>query len=287
MNLAALQLRNAARWFAANAITWVLLSSIYSLTVAILLQTIIERLQGAPAELAPIWLMSMLLLLIPGALEKLPLPNLPFQLSSRRLFSQTWWTRLGGSSLLPLYLRHELRRPQTWLTLVITVTLGALLPDAHLKLWIFIAQLPLQRALWSIGGWRRIALRTPDGPSEGATLLLTSFLWSQLIQGAVALLALLCARALENGTPAPDLAPLAAAQLASIFGCAAVTMEGDSGRPWLVNFAGLSAGIIAASVTLWQPALLLLAVYAFSNLKLNVKNRLWSVEEFDEDSLLS
>ena len=282
-----LLLRNAARWFAAHAITWILLSAIYSLTVAILLQTIVEQLQKKPISLGPIWIVSMVLLLIPGALEKVPMPDLRLPGATRSFFSEAIWTQLGGASFLPLYLRHELRRTQTWVTLILTVTLASLLPTERAATWIFIAQLPLQRALWSIGGWRRIALRTPGGPQLGGALLLNAFLWSQMIQAAVALIAwsgLLLWDGKWQGTP---VLALSAATLSGVLCCASVCMEGDAGRPWLVNFAGLSAALIGASLVYWQPALLILSGYVFSNLKHSVQNRLWSVEEFDEDALLS
>jgi hypothetical protein len=278
---------NAARWFAANATTWILLSGIYSLTVSILLQTVVEQLQKKTISLFPVWILSMVLLLAPGALEKLPMPDLPSRWVGRKLFSEKFWSRLGGSSFLPLYLRHELRRTQTWVTLILTVTLGALLPQGREQAWIFIAQIPLQRALWSIGGWRRIALRTPDGTSLGGTLLLNAFLWSQLIQAFVAIASLAALHWFQNQALPASFVATSAATVSAVLGCSAVCMEGDAGRPWLVNFIGFSAGIIAAALVLWQPPLVILSAYVFSNLKHSVQNRLWAVEEFDEDALLS
>jgi hypothetical protein len=281
-----LHLKNAARWFAANAVTWVLLSAIYSLTVAILLQTVFERLQGAQPELISIWVLSMGILLIPGALEFLPLPDLPRFRKKSRHFGEKFWTRLGGGSFLPLYLRHEFRRPQTWLTLVTAVTLGSFLEAEKLRIWIFISQLPLQRALWSIGGWRKIALRAPEGASLGASTLIASYCVSQVIQALIAWLSLLAVLTVSGASLSPFIALLPAC-LSGVLCTAAVCMEGDSGRPWIVNFAGLSAGILGAALGLWEPALLVIAIYIYFNLKGSVKNRLWSVENFDEDSLLS
>jgi len=257
------------------------------MAVAVLLQTIVEQLQKKPISLAPIWLGGMILLLIPGALEKLPLPELPFSMVRRSLFSERFWTQLGASSFLPLYLRHELRRPQTWLTLILTVALGALIPKERFALWIFVAQLPLQRGLWSIGGWRRIAVRTPGGPQLGGGLLLTAYLWSQAIQAAIALVAWGMLLLLEGKWETASFLHVTAATFSGVLCCAAVSMEGDAGRPWLVNFVGLSVALIASSLVYWQPALLILSAYIFSNLKHSVTYRLWSVEEFDEDALLS
>jgi hypothetical protein len=286
MSPKALYIKNATRWLAANAVPWVLLSGIYSLTVAILLQTVLERLQGAQPALISIWMLSMAILLIPGALEHLPLPELPRLRPAKRLFRERIWSNLGGGSLLPLYLSHEFRRPQTWLTVLITVTLGSLLTDDRIRLFVFVAQLPLQRALWSIGGWRRIALRSPDGTALGASALIASYAVSQFLQLGIALVALATVR-LSSGESLSLLVEIIPACLSGVLCTAAVAMEGDSGRPWIVNFAGLSTGIIGAALGLWQPALLLISMYIYFNLKGTVKNRLWSVENFDEDALLS
>jgi hypothetical protein len=282
-----LLLRNTYRWFVHHAALWLVLSSLYSLSVAVLLQTIVEQIQKKPVPLLPIWFAGMVLLLIPGALEKTPLPELPLSLTKKSFFSEQIWSRLGASSFLPLYLRHELRRTQTWITLILAVTLGALLPPERLALWIFVAQLPLQRGLWSIGGWRRIAVRTPGGPQLGGGLLLTAYLWSQGIQAAIALIAWAILLVFEGNWETGHFLQIAAATFSGVLCCAAVSMEGDAGRPWLVNFVGLSVALIASSLVYWQPALLILSAYIFSNLKHSVTYRLWSVEEFDEDAVLS
>ena len=114
LNLRAL---NAWRWLKEYFISWGVLSAIYSVTVTLVLQPFLERALNRELPVAPIWALTCASLLVPGILESLNLGSISVRFKGLALlppgiFSEPLWNRLGRS-LVPLYLRHELRRGST------------------------------------------------------------------------------------------------------------------------------------------------------------------------------
>lgn len=272
-----LLLLNAWRWFKEYAVSWGVLSVIYSLTVSLLLQPILEQAFRHEFKLSWVWSVSCLLLLLPGVLEWMRLP--PFKLVKAGFFNEAIWVQ-KGSPLLPLYLRHDLRRGPTWLALTLAVALGGVLPENKRALWILVAQLPVQRALYSLTHWKRVALTY--FPNSGAQNLVVSFGISQLIQALIASLAF----AGTVGLSIEQTALYLNAMVAMVVTSSALILEGDAGRPWLVNFFVLAGATLAGYLTLAFPITVLFVVYFWTSMRGAVKKRLFSVEHLDEDTVI-
>jgi hypothetical protein len=268
-----LLLLNAFRWLKAHAIEWGLLGAIYSFTLAILVQTFVETLLRQETSLASVWLGSSSLLLVPLLLERLPTGNFGLPRPSRMP------DVLLAHPLASLYLAHELRRLPTWITLFLTVALGGAVSKPFL--WIPISLLPMLRALYSWGAWRRLAAQR-FGKEAGKSLIEALFL-SQTIQGGIAWLAL----GASTGRADFDWLAAGAAQLGAIAtGCSA-SLEGDSGRPWLVQTFVLAAGIVGGAFAWYNPWLALIPLWFFFRMRESVRDRVASVEPLDEDAVLS
>ena len=269
---ARLVILNLARWLREYAFVWGVLSVVYSLTVTLLLQPILERVFHREIPVAPLWALICGILIVPGILEHLPLPSFSLRRGLLSLMSK--------GSFIRLYLRHELRRGSTWLTIGLTVLVGVSLPDSKRALWILAAQLPVQRALYSIHRWRGLALSFQ--PQTGASKLLAALSLSQVIQ-------LLFAWSLLGLTGVFSVSQwllLGQGALGAVLSASMVAMEGDSGRPWIVNFISLASGILGGYLCYASPWVLLLVAYLFRNMQTNVGMRLHSVEHLDEDTLI-
>jgi len=265
-------------------VAWGLLSVIYSITVTLVLQPLLENALKREIAFTPLWLTTCSVLLIPGVLEYLPLPSLSFRWKflgfvSRDSFSESMWRTLGGY-LAPLYLRHDLRRGTTWLTVFFCVLLGSLLPSGKSAFWVLISQLPLQRALYSVHHWRRLALAFQ--PKNGAKNLMGALWTSQFIQLVVSWTALGAMQVI----PQSEWLALGPASLGAMVAAGSMTFEGDSGRPWMVNFLALAAGTIGGFLCLISPWFLLLVIYFSYSMSNIVSGRLLSVEHLDEDTVI-
>ena len=281
MTLGRLRLLNLLRWIKEYAISWGLLSAIYSYTLALILQPVLQKTLGGSVALPVVWILGIVLLLIPAGVEFLPAP--PFH-HPRWIIGERWFSEAGfrnfGGPLLPLYLRHELRRFPTLLGIGFTTFAGVLLPLSHRGLWILIAQFPVQRALFSLQGWRGIALSA--SPTQGGSWILRTLLVSQLIQLMVAWLAL----GLSGAFPMAAWLQLGAGALSAVICSSSVALEGDSGRPWMVNFFSLAAGAVGGFLGYAYPWTVGLSLYIFYSMQAGVGKRLLSVEHLDEDRLL-
>jgi hypothetical protein len=96
---ARLRLLSLMRFIREYLVSWGLLSLIYSLTLTLLLQPLLENALKTELAFKPLWALTCATLLLPGALEALRLPPLPFR---RGVFGERVWARLGGG-LTPLY----------------------------------------------------------------------------------------------------------------------------------------------------------------------------------------
>ena len=284
MSLLRLRTLNLARWIQEYAVSWGVLSLIYSWTVTLILQPILERVLKTEIGARPLWIATAFILLIPGALEYLPLPPLAFGKSkftfmSRGIFGERIWSRFGGA-LVPLYLRHELRRGATWLVVCLTVVLAGLLPPHKYALWVLIAQLPVQRALFSVSSWRMLAVS--HGPREGGHRILCALWTSQVLQAFITWGAV----GLSGFYSFEHWLALGPAVLGAILSASMVALEGDAGRPWMVNFFSLAAGTLGGYACLASPWFLLLVIYFCKNQVAATTNRLLSVEHLDEDRII-
>lgn len=279
-----LKLLNLARWVREYFVSWGVLSFIYSLTVTYLLQPILERVFDREFALVPLWGVICALLLLPALLEHLVFPPASFRFgplafAPEGVFAERVWSWAGGP-FTQLYLRHDLRRINTWLTVVLVVTAGSLLTPAQHALWVLISLLTTQRALYSIHRWRGLALSFL--PENGASRLLWGVTASQTVQIFVAWLALGAMQVFSQEA----WFKLGFGALGGAWSSAAMAMEGDSGRPWLVNFIALAAGILGGFLCYYSPYGLLAAIYLLYKMSALVAQRLHSVEHLDEDTLI-
>lgn len=258
--------------------SWGLLSLIYSFTVAVLLQPLLESAFKKEFPLEPLWIATCGLLLLPGAFEFLPVPSLPLIRQGR--FSESLW-RWKSGSMGPLYLRHEMRRGATWVMVIFVVCLLVILPERFLPFSILLFQLPIQRALYSVHRWRSLALAAH--PKGGASLFLMALLKAQVLQWLV----VWASASLLGVFRGPDLWTYGLAGLSAVIASSITAFEGDSGRPWLVNFMALAAGSLAGYLTLSYPWILALVLYFSKSMIQSVEGRLKSVEHLDEDRVIS
>lgn len=271
---------NLLRWLKEYWISWGLLSVIYSLTVTLILQPILEKILKTELPLAPLWGLTCIILLLPSLVEFAPLGALSKKyFFGELIFGEKFFKSWGN--ITPLYLRHEMRRMNTWISLLIPVIASAWISEKRVGIWLLFNQLPLQRALYSIHPWRNLS-RT-FSPEKGAYALLRSVVLSQLFQALMIWIAL--------GVTGAWNPAIWRMLLPSIIGGAitgaSMALEGDSGRPWLVNFIGMTGALLGAYLCLWSPWCLILVGYTYRQMQVGVKNRFQSIEHMDEDRLIS
>ncbi len=264
---------NGLRWVRENIWVWGLLALIYSLTLAHILEAVLELSLKKEYSWKILWPMTWLAMLFPWFLHRFSLPGVRFSIPT-----------LPGAPLVGLFLRHELRRGQNYFSVILAVVLLSVLPVEWAPLVLLIGQIPVQQGLYSIQGWRVLALSA--SPQEGARQLVLSFVLLQLILGFL----MLSGWVIVVGLGRRDLlftiprwiAPLTGAWIAS--SCAA--LEGDAGRGWLVNFIGLAAGLLGGFIAALHPLLVIFVAYGGLQMVNSVKERLRSIEFLDEDTLI-
>lgn len=270
-----LNLLNFARWFRENWLAWVLLSFIYSVTLVLLLQPFLELALKAEFPFWPLWSVTCAVLLIPAMVEAIPGIGLRIPVAA-------------PTGLMGIYLRHELRRLPTWVGIAVPVVAIHWMPPGREALWLVAAQFPMQRALYSLQRWRTLALT--NHPGLGASRLVTSLAVSQFIQFAKAWVGMgLGVWLVPQFFGSMELMVwlrLGMAGAAAVAASSGLAMEGDSGRPWLVNFVTLAAALIAAFATFAWPIALLIVVYFAGAMSGAIRERLRSVEHLDEDLII-
>ena len=265
---------NLMRWVREYWLSWGLLGAIYSVTATILLQAV----AGAAFRIEPpfvlVWVILCAALLIPAFIELIPF-GVPLPLGRMR--------RAGIGSL---YIRHDLRRVATWTGVILVSVSGSLFIEsgsAARLYWVPVVLIPVQRALYSFRYWKGIV--SEFRPESGAVSLLASLLGSQLIQFGVAWVAL--------GLTVLDIASwwelwfrMGAGGIGAVVAGSAVAFEGDSGRPWIVNFMSISAGILAGYLSMEWPLVLIGVLYFSNQIVRGAVNRLKSAEIFHEDIVI-
>jgi hypothetical protein len=275
MSYARLLLLNGLRWWKENFWVWGILGSVYSLTLALILQTVVELSLKAEVKLSSVFLGMAIALLVPSLIHALPLPSLPVS------FGRPRGSEL--SSFVRLFLSHELRRSQNWVAVVLTGLVLFSLPSQWLPLALAFGQAPVQQALFSVQKWRALALA--HSPQHGARHLYVSFQLLQLVLGGLVLV-LWLVLASSAGHSLDLLVRYLPAVFGAWMGGASVMLEGDSGRPWLVNFISLAAGLVAGFFAVLHWGFILLIFYFCVQMMNSVKERLRSVELLDEDTLV-
>jgi hypothetical protein len=276
MTYTRLLLLNGLRWWKENFWVWGILGSIYSLTLAIVLQTVIELSLKAEVGLPNVFVGMAVALLIPALIHALPVPSLPLP------FGKARGSELG--SFVRIFLSHELRRTQNWIAVGLTALALLALPSSWMPLSLAFGQAPVQQTLFSVQKWRALALA--HSPQHGARHLFVSFQVLQMILG-VALLVLWVSATMLKGQSLELFPRYIPAIVGAWMGGSSVLLEGDSGRPWLVNFISLAAGLVAGFFTVLHWGFLLLIFYFCAQMVGSVKERLRSVELLDEDTLVS
>jgi uncharacterized BrkB/YihY/UPF0761 family membrane protein len=77
------------------------------------------------------------------------------------------------------------------------------------------------------------------------------------------------------------------ASLGGLVAAGSMVFEGDSGRPWLGQFASLAFGLLGALVVRIHPVLIGVVIYYFGSMMNAVQQRLKAVELLDDDTLVN
>jgi len=148
--------------------------------------------------------------------------------------------------------------------------------------WILCVQMPAQRSLYSVQNWRVIYwLRRPfsGAPDFVKSMIgfgIVSYLFTFTLMAVLSLL--------MDGVIYWELFFVG---LAAATGSTAAALEGDSGRPAIVNLVSLLTGTMAGLLTLLSPWVIFAVWYAVDKLVLASSRRLRSVENFNEDFVFS
>lgn len=289
---------NAWRWILHHGFEWGLLGAVYSLAAALLVepaaQHLLEKFQaGAPGARTvgwrELWILIWIFITLPFFLERyrgveagLPLFRSKNSRNSKSL------------SFIRVYFMHELRRWQGWASALVVVLFGSIaleIRDLTPFFFVFIAQFSVQRALYSIGSWRRLISVAPH--LQSPAMLWNAFLCVQLFWFVLSWAALGAVMWIEYDWLSMDFLPrpvfplwltLGVSGGVAVIAGASVALEGDSGRPWLVNLLAFTAGTMGGLITLAAPIWGFLgAVYFASRLRALSRGRLLSVENFHED----
>lgn len=261
MNAASLPTRlstlNLARWIRHHWLSWGVLAGIYSIAATVLFTAILELRFKQEPEFWAVWGLLLAVLGVPALFEKAPLPGLP----SLRMFRPR--------TLTTLYALHELRRPNAWIACALPLGVSIAFDLRHPIALLILTQLNPQRALYSMHRWRTFALS--HSPSNGARELILGFALTQLTL------------LLPWGIVDPTYLPLG---VAGVLLGASLIFEGDSGRPGLVNAVVLTGALLGALLASLHWLVILFCAYFMMRMGDSVRERLRSVEYFDEDTLL-
>lgn len=255
-------------------VEWMLLGVFYVATCAIFLRPIAEEMSKTGVSLWMMLAMLGVLAIVPAGLERLDLGAFTFRFPS---FVGRF------PPVAQLFLRHEGRKRVAWLTSALVVVAMLLFPGQVFLKWLLVSQLNVHRGLFQMQAWRNNI--TLVEPQTGAISLLTAFTLCHVAFYAIALLLFLPVWFFQNGN-LTDLLTLVSIGLGSVAASASTAMEGDAGRPWLVNIFALTAGVLGGFLCWLSPLFLIGAYFFHAKMKQLAWNRLRSVEGFYEDNLI-
>ncbi len=280
-----LWLINLFRWIKHYFFVWTLLGVIYSITATLIFQSLLENITHENFSFISLWWSVLFIISIPAFLENLPLRPISFQWGKLQfmpdgIFAEKFWNH-PTRVFTQLYLRHELRRGQTWFVVILVVLLDCFFVGSKHFVWVFLSLLPIQRALYSIGRLKNLALSFH--PHSGAKQLLVGLWISQVIQLSIGWIAF----GIVSFMPLHEWGLYFLACLGGGLGSAFVAFEGDTARPWLVNFIALASGLLGGYLTLAWPWFFPILLYFFYRQLQLVEKRFYSVEYIDEDFVIS
>jgi hypothetical protein len=280
MTLLRLNLLNVLRWFRANAFAWIALGVPYFFGIGLLLEPFLEEVGRGETKVTQNGVWAVLLGVFIGAIVI-------------RLLAQNWnrgFPLSAGFAPGKLYVQNRLRELWTFFTALIIVLLADLALSYSILFWIFLIQLGVQRELYSVSDWRNVFLLSY--PQSGAARFLSQFRMQQLIffflvWGAMGVSGLLGGFQSELGVSSSEWLQAGWVGLGAVLGASAVALEGDSGRPILVQLISLTTGTLAGLVCFASPWILPIVIYFVVQIEKMSINRLKSVENFYEDTLIS
>ena len=259
-----LALKNALRMVQENLAAWGILVFIYSFVACMIIQTVVVvTRQGNEMGNVELWLFVMALAVIPGLMMKVVLPAIPMGIGSTHDFFR-------------LYIRHRLRKLHTWFFLTVCCYALVMIPDKWIYFSVLLVQIPISAEIFWIFHWRE--LMRVHSPRVGAMKLVTVFIGIQTLQAFIILLALFLTGQMGWHQ--------ALACLAAVIGATAVVMEGDSGRPVLVNLISLGSGTLWGGLTLWSPYWFPVVIYFAVKMVQGAHMRLHSLERIDQDVVI-
>lgn len=277
-----LWLLNILRWLRAHLAVWLLLALTYG-AIAFGVLGVLPAPDAARSGSTLAWGCVAVSLVLPALLAWLE------SSSATGPFDPLGAVARGIGRRLPpvgrLVFLQEVRSAAYWASVAASGALGALLPPGAEALWVVVVSLGVQRALYSMPGWRGVALGLRPTRAAGEFIV---GLWAAHVPASV--LACLLAGGARWLTWGPDSgAPWALAAWQGTVACvwsAAAAFEGDSGRPVLVHAVSLGAGALAgliAGSSFWAGVAVL---YFAARMPGAVRWRLKSAETFHEDALV-
>ncbi len=262
---------NFLRALKENFFSWFVLGSIYLLSASQLLQPIFEW--ALKRELPGTWMFVgvALLILSAGLLASLfervfgAKFALPLRIP-RRLSHYLWFT-------------HMSRRAATWIVVAITVGLGIWLEQKNLFFfWLLAAQLMNQIHMFAADRWR--AFFCFNLGRTAALNLVHEFVGSHVFFGVVVY------ALLYFFWPTHEWLKWLLPTVSALWGASVVVLEGDSGKPLLVNSVSLVLGTLCGLIVFMEPGFIVLVAWACLRIPELSHNRFWSVENADQDAVL-
>ncbi len=268
---------NLYRWLKEYIILWTLLGSIYSLAGAVLFQPIFQWITKKEPSLLNSWLLTNSFVIISWLFHSF-LSNFSFKQANRYLVK-------AHAPLSTFFCVNELRKVSVLAVIFVTVITGAFLNSHSFQIWVILAQLPIQVSLFNLKPWEQITLQR--SALVGAKELLRGLLKVQLITAILATILVVTLWIVQGQSVSlAIIGSLASGVLGASLMSAGVALEGDSGRPFLVNSISLVSGTLAGLLCFAMPVSLLFCLYLYHRFEAVTLNRLRSIAPIDEDTLV-
>lgn len=270
-----MNLLNLARWIKEHAISWGLLFFLYSILAVVLAAPLLELAMKLELSSFSVWLGVCALIGSALFVEWIPYSLFHFH-----------WKVPFRSFLLDVYLQHEFRRLATWVGLAISIGLAVAVPGKWIDFWIFICLFPVLRAMFSIQAWRGIV--HPFYKTTGPYRLMATLAVSQAIQLGIVFCSVLILRYFLYGAEFSfkKWVLLFSGSFCGVVSACAMAYEGDSGRPWLVQFMALGAGLLVGVIGLISYWTIPFVLYFYYKMLDSIGSRWKSIEVFHEDVIV-
>jgi hypothetical protein len=264
-----LQLKNLFRWIWYHLFEWLLLGGLYVVGLTILLRGLYDSLEEVGRLDWTFFVLVAALLLLPviqWGVRKLNAVSMPIPLiRSRRL--------------LAMLAVHEMRKPSSFVIMgAQTVMMAIFLAQEGRGIHLVLAsQLYVQSLLYSVRLW--IPFAQKFHPRTGAIDLyvaMTAF-------SGLAILPSASAAVLISGTGSYDVLSVLSGVIGANLAASMMCLEGDGGRPWLVNLFSMLAGTFFGLICFQFSWVVLLLLYLYPSMMGYVRGRHRSLEYFDED----